>query len=218
MSESHAIATHSTSNFISIFEAASKEYKILTKEDLNTHTFFVQLDSCDSPDAVLRLAILPAKDIFTGAGVFLTAVSQSIDNDVRGIRGNRHNLYTKHLDGSDQSSEATLVQCLKHMLQSAACASFYIILDALDKCPDTLAGTPSPREKVLNFVEYICALQVVQPEQDIRMVLDPLTSTSLHVSLHEEGGQREDIDTYIRSFVKTDRAMQRWRVEESNWQ
>jgi hypothetical protein len=55
MSESHAIATHSTSNFISIFEAASKEYKILTKEDLNTHTFFVQLDSCDSPDAVLRL-------------------------------------------------------------------------------------------------------------------------------------------------------------------
>jgi hypothetical protein len=121
-------------------------------------------------------------------------------------------LYTKHLDGSDQPSEATLVQCLKHMLQSAACAPFYIILDALDECPDTLAGTPSPREKVLNFVEYICALQVVQP------VLDPLTSTSRHVSLHEEGGQREDIDTYIRSFVKTDRAMQRWRVEESNWQ
>ena len=45
----------STSNFISIFEAASREYKKLTKEDLNTHPFFVEFDSCDSPDAVLSI-------------------------------------------------------------------------------------------------------------------------------------------------------------------
>lgn len=130
-------------------------------------------------------------------------------------------LYTKHRDGSDQPSEATLVQCLKHMLQSVARTSLYMIVDALDECPNT-TGTPSPREKVLNFVEdlvgsqypnlYLCVTS--RPEQDIRAVLDPLTPTSCRVSLHEEGGQREDINAYIRSFAETDRAMRRWRAEE----
>ncbi len=44
-----------TSNFISIFEAASKEYKKLTGQDLNTHPFSVEFDICDSPDAVLSI-------------------------------------------------------------------------------------------------------------------------------------------------------------------
>ena len=43
------------SNFISIFDAASNEYKRLTKNDLRTHPFANQLDNCDSPDAVLDL-------------------------------------------------------------------------------------------------------------------------------------------------------------------
>ncbi|KAH8989674.1 hypothetical protein EDB86DRAFT_3245182, partial [Lactarius hatsudake] len=51
----HTTATSSTSNFISIFEAASKEYKKLTKQDLNTHPFSVEFDNCDSPDAVLSI-------------------------------------------------------------------------------------------------------------------------------------------------------------------
>ena len=50
-----ATATSSTSNFIVIFEAASKEYKKLTKQDLNTHPFSVVFDTCDSPDAVLNV-------------------------------------------------------------------------------------------------------------------------------------------------------------------
>lgn len=130
-------------------------------------------------------------------------------------------LYAKHRDGSDQPSEATLVQCLKDMLQSVAHTRFYIIVDALDECPST-TGSPSPREKVLNFVEdlvgcqypnlYLCITS--RTEQDIRTVLDPLTPPSRRVSLHEEFGQREDINTYVRSFVDTDRAMRRWRAEE----
>ncbi|KAH9080612.1 hypothetical protein EDB83DRAFT_999443 [Lactarius deliciosus] len=130
-------------------------------------------------------------------------------------------LYTKHRDGSDQPSEATLIQCLKYMLQSAPHTPFYLIMDALDECPN-ITGTPSPREKVLNFIEdlvygqypnlYLCITS--RPEQDIRIVLDPLTPIFRRVSLHEEGGQREDINTYIGSFVNTDRAMRRWRVEE----
>ncbi|KAI0248658.1 hypothetical protein BJV78DRAFT_1234383, partial [Lactifluus subvellereus] len=43
----------SISNFTSIFEAAAKEYKKLTKKDLQTHPFVAQFDRCDSPAAVL---------------------------------------------------------------------------------------------------------------------------------------------------------------------
>lgn len=67
-------------------------------------------------------------------------------------------LYAKHRDGSDQPSEATLIQCLGDMLQSVAHTSVYIIMDALDECLNT-TGTPSPREKVLNFVEDLVSSQ-----------------------------------------------------------
>jgi hypothetical protein len=45
----------SISNFTSIFEAAAKEYKRLTKKDLQTHPFAAQFDRCDSPGAVLGI-------------------------------------------------------------------------------------------------------------------------------------------------------------------
>jgi hypothetical protein len=43
----------STSNFLSIFEVATNEYKKLTNHDLQTHPFAAELDNCDSPDVVL---------------------------------------------------------------------------------------------------------------------------------------------------------------------
>jgi hypothetical protein len=49
---------------------------------------------------------------------------------------------------------------------------------------------------------------------DIQTVLNPLTSASSRVALHEESGQREDINRYVRSFVHTDSAMRRWREED----
>jgi hypothetical protein len=45
----------SISNFTDIFDAASNEYKILTKQDLHTHPFAAALGDCDSPDAVLNI-------------------------------------------------------------------------------------------------------------------------------------------------------------------
>jgi hypothetical protein len=45
----------SVANFISIFRAASSEYKKLTSQDLDTHPFAAVLSSCDSPDAVLNV-------------------------------------------------------------------------------------------------------------------------------------------------------------------
>ncbi|KAI9443141.1 hypothetical protein H4582DRAFT_2126334 [Lactarius indigo] len=50
-----ATTSSSTPNFISIFDATSKEYKKLTGQDLNTHPFSAVFDGCNSPDAVLSI-------------------------------------------------------------------------------------------------------------------------------------------------------------------
>jgi hypothetical protein len=107
------------------------------------------------------------------------------------------------------------------MLELQGQVPIYVIIDALDECPDN-TGTPSDRKKVLDFVRdlvgrnhpslYICVTS--RPEQDIRATLNPLTPTSRRVSLHEEGGQREDINNYVRSFVRTNEAMRRWKAND----
>jgi hypothetical protein len=40
--------------------------------------------------------------------------------------------------------------------------------------------------------------------------------TTLKISLHEEGGQKEDIIKYIESVVHSDRRMRKWREEDQN--
>ena len=130
-------------------------------------------------------------------------------------------LHKRCRDGSDQPGDAALTQCLKNMLKFPGQLPTYIVIDALDECPNNI-GTPSAREKVLNFVEdlvelnhanlFICITS--RPEQDITATLNPLTPPSRRVSLHEEVGQREDIDSYVRSFVQSDKAMRRWRAED----
>jgi len=50
-----------------------------------------------------------------------------------------------------------------------------------------------------------------RPETDIKSILEPLTFRS--VSLHDESGQKEDIENYIKSIVSTDRRMRRWTSE-----
>ena len=130
-------------------------------------------------------------------------------------------LYKTSRDGSEQPSEVALAHCLNSMLDLPGQIPAFIIIDALDECPNN-TGTPSARERVLNFVEdlvqskhsnlFICITS--RPEQDINAALNPLTPPSRRVSLHEEGGQREDINSYVLSFVQSDRAMRRWRTED----
>ena len=132
-----------------------------------------------------------------------------------------HKLYTSCHDGAEQPSDVALAGCLKRMLELPEQPPIFLIIDALDECPIT-AGTPSVREEVLDFLEdlvgsgcsnlFICVTS--RPEQDIQATLNPLTSASCQVSLHEEGGQREDIKTYVHAFVHKDRTMRRWREED----
>ena len=132
-----------------------------------------------------------------------------------------YQLYSKCREGSEQPSHAALATCLENMLRLPGQLPIFIILDALDECPST-AETPSPREKVLDFVEklvgsghsnlFICITS--RPEQDIQTFLDPLTSPSRRVSLHDEIGQRDDIRSYLNSFIYSDRIMRRWKEED----
>ena len=45
----------STSNFTAIFDAASQEYKALTKKDLATHPFAAAIEDRNSPDSILNV-------------------------------------------------------------------------------------------------------------------------------------------------------------------
>ncbi len=130
-------------------------------------------------------------------------------------------LYKTCRDGLEQPSEDALAQCLNSMLDLPGQIPVYIIIDALDECPN-YTGIPSARERVLNFVEdlveskhsnlFICITS--RPEQDINAALNPLTPPLHRVSLHEEDGQIEDINSFIRSFVKNDWTMRRWKTED----
>jgi hypothetical protein len=134
-----------------------------------------------------------------------------------------HRIYEAHEKGSRQPSDDTLNECLKEMLRLPGQRPVFIILDALDECPDS-PGIPSPRDEVLQLVEelvglnpkslHICATS--RPEVDIRAVLKPLAFRS--VSLHDESGQKRDIEEYVRNVVNLSPSivMRRWRDDDKN--
>ncbi|KAF8264625.1 hypothetical protein EI94DRAFT_1738001 [Lactarius quietus] len=134
-----------------------------------------------------------------------------------------HRVYEKHEKGTRQPSDDTLKECLKDMLRLPGQGPIFLVLDALDECPDS-SGIPSPRDEVLQLVKelvglhlpdlHICATS--RPEVDIRAVLEPLAFRS--VSLHDESGQKTDIADYVRTVVKLSpsMAMRRWRDDEKN--
>ena len=130
-------------------------------------------------------------------------------------------LYSENGRGIQKPDMDALKDCMTDMLSLPGQAPIYIIVDALDECPN-FPGRPSAREEVLDLIEELVDLKLPnvhlcvasRPEADIRMVLDPLTS--LKISLHDESGQKEDIIGYIRSVVRSDRRMRKWREEDQN--
>ena len=130
-------------------------------------------------------------------------------------------LYSGHDDGAQQPSDDTLTQCLKDMLKLLDQRPTYLIMDALDECSD-LSGIPTSRKRVLQLVKELVDLHIPnlhicvtsRPEVDIRDALEPLTSSQ--VSLHDQSGQKKDIEGYVRSIVYSDSepVMRRWRMED----
>jgi hypothetical protein len=130
-------------------------------------------------------------------------------------------LYSDNKNGTREPNINSLKECMKDMLNLPGQSPIYIIVDALDECPD-LKGTPSAREEVLELIEELVHLELPnvhlcvasRPEIDIRVVLDPLTT--LKISLHDEAGQKDDIVKYIKSVVYSDRKMQRWNEDDKH--
>ena len=132
-------------------------------------------------------------------------------------------LYLAHDRGKKQPSDGVLADCLKQMLSLPDQRPIYLVIDAVDECPNS-TGIPSPRERVLQLIRelvehhipklHICVTS--RPEVDIRDVIDPLTSRQ--VSLHDQSGQKEDIVEYVRSVVYSDSEaiMKRWRTEDKD--
>ena len=130
-----------------------------------------------------------------------------------------HRIYVTHDNGSHKPTDDVLIQCLKETLTLSNDRPTYIIMDALDECPNTF-GMPSPREVVLDFVKELVELSLrhlhicvtSRPEIDIRTVLEPLTTRRM--SLHDETGQTKDIVEYVSSVVRLDVRMGKWREED----
>ena len=126
--------------------------------------------------------------------------------------------YSKNRDGAQSPGDDELVRCLKDVLSRLGQAPIYLIVDALDECPNTSALS-SPRLEVLTLLEDLVDAQLPnlricvtsRPEADIKSILEPLSFRS--TSLHDERGQKEDIENYIKSVVNTNRNMRRWRPE-----
>ena len=128
------------------------------------------------------------------------------------------NYYSEHAEGSRHPSDDELARCLTDLLKLPGHAPIYLIVDGLDGCPNTSA-VRSPRVKVLNLIQELIESQspnlriciTSRPETDIKDVLDTLTFRS--VSLHDEGGQKRDIEEYIKSVIYTHPKNRRWKAE-----
>ena len=133
-------------------------------------------------------------------------------------------LCSGHGRGSQQPNDDALKQCLTEMFTVRDRHPIYLIIDALDECPDT-SEVPSPRNRILQLLEELAGLQIPnlhicvtsRPEFDIRDFLEPLTSR--RISLHDQSGQKQDIADYVRSVVysRSELYMRRWRDEDKEF-
>jgi len=128
-------------------------------------------------------------------------------------------VYLAHDEGARKPSDVTLTKCLIEMVSLPVQRPIYLIVDALDECPNNF-GFPTSREEVLDLINNLIGLRLPnlhicvtsRPEIDIQTTLEPLTT--LRVSLHHQSGQKEDIVDYVSSVVHSDRMMRRWREDD----
>ena len=130
-------------------------------------------------------------------------------------------VHKAHSNGKYTPSNKTMITCLNDMLALPGQGPVYVILDALDECPN-ISGIPTEREEVLNFLKdlvgaqpfnlRICVTSHLEP--DIRSALEPLAFRQL--SIHDQKGQKKDIEDYIRFavYARSNAAMGRWREKD----
>ena len=128
-------------------------------------------------------------------------------------------VYRAHGNGTQQPSIDLLKYCLCKMLLVAAQQPVYVIIDAIDECPN-FSGLPTPRAVLLDLLEELVELRIPnlhicitsRPDIDIKIVLEPLAYST--ISLHDESGQQKDISDYVCKTVNSNRKMRRWRDKD----
>ena len=127
--------------------------------------------------------------------------------------------YSTHRYGAQSPSNDALVRCFEDILKVPGQAPIFLIVDALDECPNT-SPMPSHREKALALLEKLIDSELPnlricvtsRPEVDIKVVLGPLAFRSF--SLQDERGQMEDIENYIKSVVEKDPRNRSWTAQD----
>jgi hypothetical protein len=130
-------------------------------------------------------------------------------------------LYSAHDRGTWKPNDRAMTDCLKEMLTLPSQFSTFLIIDALDECPNT-SGIPTPREQVLELVGELVGIShpnlhlcvTSRPEFDVQTALERLKPRS--VSLHNETGQKQDIINYVTHVVRSDPRMRKWRKEDKD--
>ena len=149
----------------------------------------------------------------------LSSLLDQLSNQSDQFRDVLRRSYSEHQDGSKQPHNDALLRCLKEMLTMERSVPVYLVLDALDECPNNSGDLPScsPRGKVLSVVEELVNLRLPnlrlcvtsRPEVDIRTIVKPVATQE--ISLHDESGQNRDINAYITSVVQS---VTKWRDDD----
>ncbi len=147
---------------------------------------------------------------------FLTSLLIQLSAHSNPIRKIIFDIYSKHGDGTQQPSVGVLTKSLQDVLFVAAQRPVYLIIDALDECPN-ISGLPTPRAVLLVLLKDLVDLRIPnlhicvtsRLEIDIKIVLQPLAYSA--VSLHDESGQKKDISDYVKAIVNLDGRMVGWR-------
>ncbi|EMD33581.1 hypothetical protein CERSUDRAFT_125879 [Gelatoporia subvermispora B] len=115
-------------------------------------------------------------------------------------------LHSSNANGSHQPRHDALILCLHKMLEASSDHSIFIVIDALDECPES----ESKRRHVLQLIERIVKWRIQhvricvtsRPEVDIRNTLEPLSPCS--VALSNEMGQGNAIADYVRTVIESE--------------
>src|SRR5947208_1429816 len=86
--------------------------------------------------------------------------------------------YSTHRDGARSPSDDELIRCLKDLLGLSGQAPIYLVIDALDECPNT--SLPPHRDQVLMFLEDL--VDSTSPTFASASPADPRPISSLFLS------------------------------------
>jgi len=154
-----------------------------------------------------------ARNLITSLIVHLSAFSDPCCDII-------FNLFLTHGKGTRKPTDDALTKCLKRMLSVLAEHPIYIVVDALDECPDDYGWPKTARAEVLHVVKDFVGLDfpnlricvTSRPEVDIKSILNQLTIHA--VSLHDESEQQEGIADYVSTIVNSDEKMREWPDED----